>query len=336
MNQVIEQYLEFLKFCLDTDRVIPSCVSQINWHDLLVFAQKQAVVGVYWHGMQKLTDIQSNKPTDDDVLEWMAKIVSIQRKNEQVYQKSKEISDKFRADGFDNCILKGQGNALLYPDPYSRTAGDIDILLSGSRHEILSYVQQTFPKTYLRYQHIEYPIYNKVPVEVHFIPIYLNNPVSNHRFQKWVDEHKAEQMGHWVEEPGTDIKFTAPTLAFNRIYQMIHILHHFYDEGVGLRQIADYYYVLKNSNAEDRVQLDMRIFSRLHITRFVGAVMWVLNHILGLEDKYLLCRPNEKYGRILLQEILDGGNFGHFYSNGLTKQRTSKKYFMGSAGFSVN
>ena len=35
-----------------------------------------------------------------------------------------------------------------------------------------------------------------------------------------------------------------PTTAFNVIYQLTHLYHHFFDEGIGMRQIIDYYYVV--------------------------------------------------------------------------------------------
>lgn len=38
-----------------------------------------------------------------------------------------QVSEWFRKKGFRTCILKGQGNALMYPNPYSRTPDDIDI-----------------------------------------------------------------------------------------------------------------------------------------------------------------------------------------------------------------
>ena len=35
-----------------------------------------------------------------------------------------------------------------------------------------------------------------------------------------------------------------PTTAFNVIYQLTHLYHHFFDEGIGMMQIIDYYHVV--------------------------------------------------------------------------------------------
>ena len=41
------------------------------------------------------------------------------------------VSEWFRKKGFRTCILKGQGNAMMYPNPCSRTPGDFDIWVEG-------------------------------------------------------------------------------------------------------------------------------------------------------------------------------------------------------------
>lgn len=42
------------------------------------------------------------------------------------------------------------------------------------------------------------------------------------------------------------------------------------------------------------------------------AVMWVLNEVFALPTHYYICKPNEKEGRKLLAEIMQGGNFGQY------------------------
>ena len=37
----------------------------------------------------------------------------------------------------------------------------------------------------------------------------------------------------------------------------------------------------------------------------------MLGHVFGLEREYMLCEPDEKEGRFILDEIMQTGNFGH-------------------------
>ena len=74
---------------------------------------------------------------------------------------------------------------------------------------------------------------------------------------------------------------------------------------------VDYYYLLKsntNRTNDTNIQDTLR---NLGLEKIAGAMMWVLNEILGLDEKYLIAPKDEKRGKVLLAEIMKGGNFGH-------------------------
>ena len=120
-----------------------------------------------------------------------------------------------------------------------------------------------------------------------------------------------------------------PTTAFNVVYQLTHLYHHFFDEGIGMRQIIDYYVV---NNDELLVIKDTlhRELKHLGLWKFARAVMCVLHEVLGLSEDKMILPMDEKRGRLLLAEILDGGNFGKHFSKygGFTHQSMGKKYFL--------
>ena len=76
----------------------------------------------------------------------------------------------------------------------------------------------------------------------------------------------------------------------------------------------DYYFVVKHElevKKGSSVREVKKVISNLGMVRFASALMWVLGHVFGLEEKYMLWNPNEKDGRFLLNEIMMSGNFGH-------------------------
>lgn len=307
---MIDSYLEFLRFCLDPSRPLPACVQTICWHDLLAFAQKQAVTGVFFYGMKHITDGE-NKPTDDDVLEWMSVVSKMEKRNEEMFHRSAFAVDAFRKEGFRSCILKGQGNALMYPDPFMRTPGDIDIWVEGDRSEIYKYVKRFFPDTHDQYHEIHFPILKGIVMEVHYTPCFLNNLYLNKKLQRYFTSHAEEQYLH--AEPMPDGKMLCmPTNSFNRIFQMTHVMKHFFSGGIGYRHFIDYYFLLKRGFTEDDKARDMDTFRQLRMVKFVKGVMWILQNNLGLSGEYLLAEPDEKIGRMIEKEIVIGGNFGHF------------------------
>ena len=68
----------------------------------------------------------------------------------------------------------------------------------------------------------------------------------------------------------------------------------------------------------------------LGLWKFAGAVMYVLKEALGLPEEKMIVPMDEKRGKLLLAEILNGGNFGkHFSKYGhFTQQGMAKKYFL--------
>ncbi len=154
---------------------------------------------------------------------------------------------QLREDGLRCCILKGQGNALMYPNPYSRIPGDIDVWVNDSREHITSFAKVHYGwKGEMHYHHLETTL-DGVPIELHFLPCTMNNPVYNRRLQKWFRSNADLQCSNVVDLPDGAGEIAVPTVSFNVIYQLCHLYHHFFDEGIGMRQMIDYYFVIQNA-----------------------------------------------------------------------------------------
>ncbi|SFG09026.1 nucleotidyltransferase family protein [Prevotella sp. KH2C16] len=331
-------FLKFLKYCLSGGD-IPQCVSKINWHDLLEFAQKQAIIGVFAYKIlcdnKDLLEnkyFMANKPTDDDVLEWMGAFTKIQRRNREINTYCIKVVNNFKKEGFYTCILKGQGNNLMYPDPFMRTSGDIDVwaiptserkrkfiqngnslqrLTLSDRMIIFSYVRNLFSEAKFKCQHIEFPVWRHIPVEVHFYPMYLVNPFSNYKLRKFYEEQKDMQFANKRKLPEIDEEICIPTPFFNAIYQLTHINIHLLIEGIGLRQLIDYYYVLMNIPKERHDEIKS-LLEGMHLEKLAAAIMWIQKNIFGLPEEFLYIEPDEKRGKRLLKEVGRGGNFGKY------------------------
>ena len=359
---------------------------------------------------------------------WMGKAQQIRRQNVKVNGVAAKLYSKFREDGLRCCILKGQGNALMYPNPYSRTSGDIDVWVNASREQITEYAKKHFEiGDDIRYHHLETSL-DGVPVELHFFPCTMNNPIYNARLQKWFKRNADLQCSNVVSLPDGIGEIAIPTTAFNVIYQLTHLYHHFFDEGIGMRQIIDYFLVVCDfykvyqnsskitpslftikegstshpdpltlrgeggnrptrcseplrskdggaskpspdcagwdrrdaigaskpspncagwgrlaieednsvgstsvtSSASTALVVAQRELKYLGLWKFAGAVMYVLHEALELSEEKMIVPVDEKRGRLLLAEILDGGNFGRHFSKygGFTHQSMGKKYFL--------
>ena len=328
--------LLFLNYCLGKKVDMSMVVAKIDWRQPYTFASRQALLGFCFDGIERLTkefseELKQNPMGRDLLMAWMGKAQQIRRQNMKVNAVAGKLYSKFREDGLRCCILKGQGNALMYPNPFSRTPGDIDVWVNASREQITEYAMKHFEiGDDIRYHHLETSL-DGVPVELHFFPGIMNNPIYNARLQKWFRRNADLQCSNVVSLPDGIGEIAIPTTAFNVIYQLTHLYHHFFDEGIGMRQIIDYYFVasMLNINYEMLTWLQKDL-KHLGLWKFAGAVMYVLHEALGLSEEKMIARMDEKRGKLLLAEILNGGNFGqHFTKYGhFTQQGMAKKYFL--------
>ena len=408
-------------------------VAGMDWQELYSFASKQALLGLCFEGIERLgkeypEELRLNPIGRELLMTWMGKAQQIRRQNMKVNAVASKLFSMLREDGLRCCILKGQGNALMYPNPYSRTPGDIDVWIDASRERIMEYAQKKYELgDDIRLQHLETSL-DGVPVELHFFPCSMNNPIYHARLQKWFKRNADLQCSHIVGLPDGAGDIAIPTTAFNVVYQLTHLYHHFFDEGIGMRQIIDYFLVVNDfsknvflnnksskitpslftlkegstsypdpltlrgeggnrptrcseplrskdggpskvspdcagwdrrgvsgdtgsvscssasgssitsvssasttdSSASTALDVVQRELKYLGLWKFAGAVMYVLHEVLGLAENKMLVPMDEKRGKLLLAEILEGGNFGrHFTKYGhFTQQGMAKKYFL--------
>ena len=334
-----KEFLLFLSYCLSPDsQALPECAARISWADLLQFAKKQSVVGVYWQGVKRMSGLETNRPSEDDVMDWMVEVSKIAKRNRKVNAVAVKVIKGFRQKGFEACVLKGQGNALLYPDPSSRTSGDIDVYVhpqqQGGRwrndeaaiRKIITFCKGLDKLARAVYHHIDIPAVDKVPVEVHYRATWLNAPVNNRRLQNLLSTLLSRKDGtKHVALPEEAGDITIPGFSFNVVFQLSHILNHLLHEGVGLRQLVDYYYLLRSHacSKEDQAWLDTSL-KRCGLHQISSAVSWTLVNVLGLPENYLVTTPNARYGQQLLREMMAGGNFGKYDERLLSGTSRSK------------
>ena len=471
----ITAFFAFLRYCLGYKGNMSKIVARMDWQELYSFASKQALLGLCFDGIERLgkeypEEMKRNPIGRELLMNWMGKAQQIRRQNMKVNAVAGKLFAMLREDGMRCCILKGQGNALMYPNPYSRTPGDIDVWINASRERIMEYASKKFELgDDIRLQHLETSL-DGVPVELHFFPCSMNNPIYHARLQKWFRRNADLQCSNVVGLPDGAGDIAIPTSPFNVVYQLCHLYHHFFDEGIGMRQIIDYFLVVcdfykvyqnsskitpslftlkegdfsnhpvplskegstshpsplsseerdvtapsrcseplrskvggpskvspdcagwdrrdaigaskvspdcvgwdrrdgsgdmtsastdtsatvarssfaagsssaassitsvssastTDSSASTALDVVQRELKYLGLWKFAGAVMFVLHEVLGLSEEKMIVPVDEKRGRLLLAEILDGGNFGRHFTKygGFTHQSMGKKYFL--------
>lgn len=333
----LRQYFDFLKYSLDPTKELALDPANVDWDKLYRISLKQSILGVVFEGVLRLVE-KDIKPPRPLLLKWIATANKIKEKNQVVNKAAVKLSEQLRQDGFDTCILKGQGNNLLYPNVYSRVSGDIDVWIrplnsegqSVERYQnrVIRYAKGHKPDTYVCYHHLTFNNIDGIEVELHYRPSFMFHPIHNRRLQEWYRTYADQQFRHEVDWPDGVGKVAVPYVEFNIIFQLTHIYNHLLHEGIGLRQVIDYYFLLKSGTNHqlESERLDLRdTLHRLGLEKIAGAMMWVLSEALGLEDKYLIAPKDQWRGRVLLYEIMRGGNFGYYDIRNIKADNALKK-----------
>ena len=306
---------------------LPRTPNNEEWSELFEIAQKQTLTGIAFAGVERLS--QEQRPPKRVLLAWHTATQQIKEKNSELNKRSIAVAKKFSQLGFRNCILKGQGLAQLYPTPELRTPGDIDIWLEGGCDKILDYVKKCFPNCEPTYHHVDFPISKEASIEVHFTPSWMHSPAKNKKLQKYIAANEAAQFESYINTP--EGSFAAPTLSFNRIYILLHIYRHLFQEGIGLRQLLDYYFVLNKGFTPQEQEECAKTIKTLGLTDFAAATAYILQEKFGLEHNKLIVPPNKKRGEFLLNEIMIAGNFGKYDSRyALVSKQNEFKHFLNS------
>ena len=297
-------FIELLQVTVGTRDALLRVPSEAEWQTLYEEGLRQAVDSILLEGIERLPGNQ--RPPQLILLQWIGTGEQLKQQNQLLNKVCVDLQTLFVSNGYKSCILKGQGNALLYINPLLRQCGDIDIWVEGDRDEIIGFLNKNGQVGHIDIKHCDWDVFPNIPVEVHFIPTWFYNPFINKKLQCWLEGQK-----NILFENESESGFTSPTISFNLVYVLINIYRHLFDEGIGLRQLMDYYFVLLHSTSEERKEA-MKVLSNFRMKRFVGAVMFVLQEVFKLDDEFLMCKPRQKEGRYLLDEIMRAGNYGQF------------------------
>ncbi len=276
-----------------------------EWEALYDSCKRQTLVGIGYVAMRKLPSEQW--PPRRTVMRWAGLAEKIKCRNLMISDECAAVCRVVCDDGLHACVLKGQSNLVHYGDiGMYRTPGDIDLWVWSSRNRVSDVIEYAKKKsdgsTEVNYHHSDCPLSRITEVEVHHRPSWMSAPWCNGRLQRFCRSHQSDI----VQYEG----FYVPSSDFDAVYQLVHIYRHLFSEGIGLRQLLDYFMLLKDID-EDTRDASMRMLCSFGMRRFVGAVMWVLQEVFALGREHMLCDPDMKNGRFLLTEIMLAGNFGH-------------------------
>lgn len=327
-------FFELLQVALGNRERLTSTPTSEEWETLYDESERQAVTGILLHGIERLPAEQ--RPSQDILLQWIGVGQMIEQQNRLLDERCVDLLGRIQDAGLHGTILKGQGVARIYDKKLIplRQSGDIDVYVSCGIRKALAFAKsQGLKDIEWDYKHLHLNLWDDTEVEMHYRVEVLLNLWKNWKLQKWFRDNEDAVFGTSkdvetsnksrirefenkalvnTDDTNRTDGLVTPTVEFNVFYILLHIYRHFLYEGVGMRQVVDYYFVLK---AADRAGLDvsysLEAVSMFGMERFAKGLMWVMKDALGMPRKWMLWEPDEKEGKYILDEVMQGGNFGH-------------------------
>lgn len=282
-----------------------------SWPDVIEMAKRQSVVGIITDGLQKLP--KDLLPRKVHILDLFGSTCSIEVRNKQLNLAVAQIIHYLDKHGVSTRLMKGQGCALLYPNPLHRQSGDIDLFVGHKQYEQA--------KTLIKAKGIEIEkesaydahfMWGNVPVELHWLETKLYYPGNDRVFQKicrkeeWANPTTSEIGGQQVE-------MFNPT--FNAFYVFVHLYHHFLQVGVGFRQVCDWMLLLKRNENEIKWDSLHEYVMAIHAERAWKAFYGLAVERLGLQFAQVpkwMEECNRADIQFVMYDILKVGNFGKY------------------------
>ena len=306
-------FFELLQIVLGNREGLSVVPSAEKWTGLYDESERQALTGIVLHGIDRLPTEQ--RPPQALLLQWIGVGQMIEQRNHLLDVRCKELLSNLTSAGLHPTILKGQGVARYYPEALQklRQPGDIDVYVSDGREKAIAYAKSLGQKDIdWDYKHLHLKIWDDIEVEMHYHVEVLLNLWKNRKLQKWFRKHESVLFAHANDNFNENRSgLITPAVEFNVFYILLHIYRHFLYEGVGLRQIVDYYYVLSTVNISgSKIQEYVGAVREFGMEKFAKGLMWVMHETLGMSREWMFWEPDEKEGRYILKQVMTGGNFG--------------------------
>ena len=309
---ILSDYINFLRWCQHPTGKVPVAMSKIDWQELLSFAKKQTIIGIYWQGIQRLGDV-ANKPSEDDVMDWMGEYTKIVRRNTKTDDAVAWLAKFLQSNDIGFFVFKGQIVALYYPTPEIRTSGDVDFYVfkkDWDRAKSFLEKEVTITNDHSGH-HLEFTK-DGIPFEMHYHTAVFASSSKQRYWDELIESYFDDILDHVVIN-GVEVPTLPPTL--NAIYLFIHIYHHFLKEGIALRQFIDWMMFFEAKHDEIVVSELTAKLELLGLLRAFKAFGAILTEVLGMDVKffpYSLTYRDKNYVDKIMSIVLRYGNFGKY------------------------
>ncbi|MBO5649916.1 MAG: nucleotidyltransferase family protein [Selenomonas sp.] len=295
--------------------------SNVDWGEVYRLAEEQSVVGLVAAGIDAVQGewfkVNGSPLVPQEwALQFIGATLQIEQRNKAMNEIVAKLISLLRKNDIYAILVKGQGIAQCYEKPLWRASGDVDLLLSDTNYEkakkLLTPLATEVETEFTHFKHLGMTI-DGWEVELHGT---LHSRLSR-RVDNMIDSVQGNvfyggEVRSW-QNGKTQVFLPSPDN--DVIFVFTHILHHFFFEGIGLRQICDwcrllfcYYEKLDIRLLETRIRKAGLMTEWKVFASFAMAYLGMPVEAMPLYD------ADERWKRKadgICKFVMEVGNFGH-------------------------
>ncbi len=325
LNNNQQAFFELLRAGLWNEEARLSKFGAINLKEICRIAEEQSVVGLLAAGLEHVTDVKLPK---EEVLLVVGQTLQLEQRNKAMNAFVAELISRLRDASINALLVKGQGIAQCYEKPLWRACGDVDLLLNADDYEkakkLLLPMATDVETEYTHFKHVGMTIPDSFGtsdkgradgwvVELHgTLHSRLSKRVDRQIDAVQEDTFKFVNVRTW-DNVGETVFL--PAVDNDVIFVFTHILHHFFFEGIGLRQICDWCRLLWTyRDVIDVAGLAFRLDEMGIMGEWKAFATYAVEYLGMPAEAMPLYSDDAKWSRKAIRInafVLEVGNFGH-------------------------
>lgn len=283
-----------------------------DWARVTRLMRTQTVVGVAMDAMVKLP--VALRPEKKVFYNLILTVKKIEEKNKEMNHTVPVLMSGLREQGCHALLLKGQGASMNYPNPLHRSSGDIDLFVGfdddvyNKTLDVLTAMNVTLHDNNAKRKHADLQL-GDIVVEVHGSLGTSICKTCDANMRAWAESVLSDENQVFHSKRGDIV---LPPYNFDALFIFVHLLNHYMQGGVGLRQVCDWMmYMYKNYDKidADRLKKDVEF---LGIEKFWGLFASMAVKFIGYPEGMMPMYDaswNDKCEGVL-SHIFKTGNFG--------------------------
>ena len=296
---------------------------KVDWGEVYRLAEEQSVVELVAAGIEELRakNCRAVEVPQEWALQFIGQTLQIEQRNRAMNEFVAKLIALLRKNDIYAILVKGQGIAQCYEKPLWRASGDVDLLLSEDNYEkakaLLVPLATEAETEYTHFKHLGMTIDGWV-VELHGT---LHSRLSA-RVDRMIDAVQGDvfyggqvRSVEFKSSNGSRVQVFLPAPDEDVIFVFTHILHHFFFEGIGLRQFCDLCRFLWTYREELNVTLlEKRLREMRLMTEWKTFAAFAVDYLGMPVEAMPLYSADKKWkrkGDQMGKFVMKVGNFGH-------------------------